>query len=58
MDWSASGYEVKELDGRLVVAEWLGVKAREGDFVSLSGGEHPVGVWRVCGGFETQEGDG
>ena len=53
VDWSASGYEVREVDDRLVVADWLGVKAGEGDFVSLGGGEHEAGLWRVCGGFGT-----
>jgi hypothetical protein len=52
VDWSASGYEVREDGDRLVVADWLGPKAGEGDFVSLGGGEFETGIFRVCGRFE------
>ncbi|HET7739964.1 MAG TPA: hypothetical protein VFL67_04870 [Mycobacterium sp.] len=50
--WSASQHQVKD-DGRtLVVSDWLGaVKARQGDFVRLGGGEFD-GRWNVCGMFE------
>jgi hypothetical protein len=52
VDWSGSGFTVREADDRLVVADWLGVKAGEGDFVSLGGGEFETGIFRVCGRFE------
>jgi hypothetical protein len=52
VDWSTSGYTVREVNDRLVVADWLGVKAGEGDFVSLGGGEFETGIFRVCGRFE------
>ena len=54
VDWPASGYQVREVDGRLVVAHWLGVKAGEGDFVSLGGGEYETG-WRACSSFTIGE---
>jgi hypothetical protein len=43
VDWAASGYEVKEDGGRLVVADSSGVKAGEGDFVALGGGFYETG---------------
>jgi hypothetical protein len=52
VDWSASGYEVRQDGGRLVVADSSGVKAGEGDFVSLGGGSYESG-WRACGSFTT-----
>ena len=52
--WSASGYEVRADGDRLVIADWLGAKAGEGDFVSLGGGEFETGVFRVCGRFENE----
>jgi hypothetical protein len=54
VDWSASHHSVRDDGGELVVVDWLGiVKAREGDFVRLGGGEtEEVGVWNICGMFE------
>jgi hypothetical protein len=50
--WSASQNRVQDNGGALVVVDWLGwVKAREGDFVRLGGGE-VGGRWNVCGMFE------
>jgi hypothetical protein len=42
------------MDGdTLVIADLLGsVKAREGDFVHLGGGELEDGIWGACGTFE------
>jgi hypothetical protein len=31
------------------------VKAREGDFVRLGGGEKESGIWNICGMFEVDE---
>ena len=58
VNWSASHHSVRDDGGELVVVDWLGiVKAREGDFVSLGGGEtEEVGVWNICGRFEVGEG--
>jgi hypothetical protein len=57
VNWSASGHRVRDNDGERVVVDWLGiVKAREGDFVRLGGGETgEVGVWSICGTFEVAE---
>ena len=54
--WSASHHSVQEDDGELVIVDWLGlVKAREGDFVSLGGGEIDNGIWGICGKFDVGE---
>jgi hypothetical protein len=60
VNWSASGHRVRDNDGERVVVDWLGiVKAREGDFVRLGGGEtEQVGVWNICGMFEVREAEG
>jgi len=53
VDWGRSHHRVQEQDGALVVVDWLGVvRAREGDFVRMGGGEVETGVWRICGSFE------
>lgn len=52
VDWSSAGYHVRSEDGELVVADWLGVKARVGDTVHIGGGESEQGVWRPCGQFD------
>ena len=53
VDWAASHHRVRDDGGTLVVVDWLGiVKAREGDFVRLGGGESAPGVWGLCGMFE------
>jgi hypothetical protein len=57
VDWAASGYDVNEEGGRLVIADAFGVKAREGDFVSLGGGFYETG-WRACGSFRTEDNGG
>jgi hypothetical protein len=50
--WPA-GLGVREDGDTLVVSDIFGsVKAREGDFVRLGGGEAEDGVWRTCGMFE------
>ena len=47
------GYGVRKDGDTLVVADFFGsVKAREGDFVQLGGGEAEDGLWRTCGMFE------
>lgn len=51
VDWAAAGYHVRSEDGELVVADWLGVKARVGDTVHIGGGESEPGVWTPCGQF-------
>ena len=56
VDWGHSHHDVRERDGQLVVVDWLGsIKAREGDFVHLGGGEVETGVWGICGSFEVRE---
>ena len=54
VNWSGSHHSVRDDGGELVVVDWLGiVKAREGDFVRLGGGEtEQEGVWNICGMFE------
>jgi len=53
VDWAHSHHRVVERDGTLVVVDWLGiVRAREGEFVRMGGGEIEAGVWRICGLFE------
>jgi hypothetical protein len=53
VNWSASGHRVRDEGGVLVVIDGLGfVKAREGDFVRLGGGEIESGLWKICGMFE------
>jgi hypothetical protein len=48
-----SGLGVRKEGDTLVVADFFGsVKAREGDFVRLGGGELESGVWGACGLFE------
>lgn len=50
-DWTV---EVKVL----VIVDWLGtVKAREGDFVRLGGGDY-VGAWNACRMFEVSRAPG
>jgi hypothetical protein len=56
VNWSASHHRVRDDGGDLVVVDWLGlVKAREGDFVRLGGGEKESGIWNICGMFEVDE---
>ena len=53
VDWAHSHHRVVERDGTLVVVDWLGVvKAREGEYVRMGGGEVATGVWGICGLFE------
>jgi len=53
IDWAQSHHRVRDDGGTLVVVDWLGiVRAREGEFVRLGGGEVETGVWGVCGLFE------
>jgi hypothetical protein len=48
-----SGYGVHKDGDTLVIADFFGsVKAREGDFVRLGGGELEDGLWGSCGTFE------
>lgn len=48
-----SGLGVRKDGGTLVIADFFGsVKAREGDFVRLEGGELEDGLWGACGIFE------
>jgi hypothetical protein len=48
-----SGLGVHKDGDTLVIADFLGsVKAREGDFVRLGGGELEDGLWGACGMFE------
>ena len=48
-----SGHRVESQDGRLVVVDLIGtVKAGEGDWIRLGGGENPTGTWVVCGLLE------
>jgi hypothetical protein len=48
-----SGLRVHEDGETLVVSDFFGsVKAREGDFVRLEGGEFEDGLWSACGMFE------
>ena len=60
VNWSASGHRIRDDGNELVVVDWLGiVKAREGDFVGLGGGEtEEVGTWNICGMFEVRDPDG
>lgn len=53
-----SGLRVRPADGVLEVADLFGgAKAREGDRVSLQGGESsPNGPWEVCGEIEVVDG--
>lgn len=52
VNWAASQDRVQDEAGVLFVVDELGaVKAREGDFVRLGGGERD-GRWIVCGMFE------
>jgi hypothetical protein len=52
VNWAASQDRVHDEAGVLFVVNELGaVKAREGDFVRLGGGERD-GRWNVCGMFE------
>jgi len=47
------GYGVHKDGVTLVIADIFGsVKAREGDFVHLEGGELEDGLWGACGTFE------
>jgi hypothetical protein len=47
------GFGVHKDGDTLVIADLLGsVKAREGDFVRLGGGELEDGLWGACGMFE------
>ena len=56
VNWSASGHEVQDHSGELVIVDWLGiVKAREGDFVSLGGSGGGEAGWMICGMFEVGE---
>ena len=56
VDWGHSHHGVRERDGELVVVDWLGIiRAREGDFVHLGGGEVETGTWGICGSFEVRE---
>ena len=53
VDWAHSNHRVIERDGTLNVIDWLGVvRAREGEFVRMGGGEVETGVWGICGSFE------
>ena len=48
-----SGYGVHKDGDALVIADFFGsVKAREGDFVRLGGGELEDGMWGACDIFE------
>jgi hypothetical protein len=48
-----SGLGVHKDGDTLVIADFFGsVKAREGDFVRLEGGELEDGLWGSCGTFE------
>jgi hypothetical protein len=50
--WPA-GHRVENRDGRLVVVDLFGtVKAGEGDWIRLGGGETESGTWGVCGLLE------
>lgn len=55
VDWAAAGYHVRRSDGDLVVADWIGVKARVGDTVHIGGGESEQGVWTPCGQFDVTD---
>jgi hypothetical protein len=50
-----SGFGVRSVDGRLVVADAFGgIKAAEGDLVQLPGGEiGSNGPWGVCGDMDS-----
>ncbi|HSL77520.1 MAG TPA: hypothetical protein VK867_11280 [Candidatus Limnocylindrales bacterium] len=52
VDWSK--YWVRREDGKLIVAEWFNVLAREGDTVNLGGGVagEGDGPFKVCGQVE------
>jgi hypothetical protein len=54
VNWSASGHRVSDDGGVLVVTDGLGfVKARQGEFVRLGGGEIESGLWKICGMFDS-----
>ena len=56
--WSESGNGIRSDDGTLVVTDWIFlVKAREGDYVKLGGGEMQPGIWKVCGQFDVMHAD-
>ncbi len=55
VDWGAAGYHVRRADGYLVVADWVGVKARAGDTVHIGGGERDPGLWTPCGQFDVTD---
>jgi hypothetical protein len=50
-----SGFGVHKDGDTLVIADFFGsVKAREGDFVRLEGGELEDGLWGSCGTIEVR----
>ena len=56
VNWSETRHSVREQGGTLVVVDWLGtVKAREGDYVGIGGGESPSGGWKICGSIDVGE---
>ena len=48
------GHRVENRDGRLAIVDLFGtVKAGEGDWIRLGGGESEPGTWAVCGLLES-----